>query len=95
MYIQLEQRDYDLIAEIVSESKNGIGIEIEYSELCIKVVFNKHVLQHLDDDYYNGTGAWEVDSVDFTLVEVSCDGIEIKYNNKELEKVIKDWLWNR
>jgi hypothetical protein len=95
MYIQLEQSDYDLIAEMVAESKNGIGIEIEYSELCIKVVFNKHVLQHLDDDYYNGTGAWEVDSVDFTLGEIHCEGVEVKYNHKELEKTIIDYLWNR
>lgn len=95
MYIQLEQEDYNLIAEAVAEADNGYGCEIEYSDLYIKVTFDKQGEEHRDTDYYNGTGAWITDSVDFTLGEVTCDGVEVKYNHKALEKTIKDYLWNR
>jgi len=96
MYIQLEQEDYNLIAEAVAEADNGYGCEIEYSDLCIKVTFYKQVEEHCDTDYYNGTGAWITDSVDFTLLcEVTCDGVEVRYNHKELGKTIIDYLWSR
>lgn len=94
MFIQLENIDYDAIAELIVECENGDG-EVLYSDLDIKVSFYKDVCGHLDDDYYNGTGAWEIDSVYFDLGDVECNGIKIKYNSKELEKTIKSYLWNR
>lgn len=94
MYIQLEQLDYEAIAEIIIQEGDGDGSKVEYSDLCIEITFDKEVQEHRDTDYYNGTGAWEVDSVDFTLGEVTCDGVEVKYSHKELEKTIKDLLWD-
>ena len=95
MYIQLEQTDYDCIAELIADTDNGCGCEIDYSDICLTVTFDKEVYEHRDTDYYNGTGAWITDSVDFTLGEVTCDGVEVKYNHKELEKTIIYYLWNR
>ena len=94
MYIQLEQYDYDAIAELVAECDNG-NTKVSYSDFDIEISFYKYVREHRDDDYYNGTGAWETDSVDFSLGDVECSGVEIKYNSKELEKTIEDYLWNR
>lgn len=95
MYIQLEEIDYERIAEAVAEADNGCGCEIDYSDLYLTATFDKQVEEHRDTDYYNGTGAWITDSVDFTLGEVACDGVEVRYNHKELEKFIIDYLWNR
>lgn len=95
MYIQLEDSDYDRIAELIAEEEDGYGREIDYSDLCIKVTFDKEVESHQDTDYYNGTGAWITDSVDFILDKVTCDGVEVRYNHKELEKTIRDYLWDR
>ena len=93
MYIQLEQEDYDLIAELIADADDGYGCEIEYSDLCIKVTFDKDVEKHQDTDYYKGTGEWITDSVDFALGEVTCDGVEIRCNERVFEKTIKDYLW--
>lgn len=98
MYIQLERIDYERIAEVIAESDNGYGIETDYSDLCITINFDKYVSEHRDNDYHNGTGEWVTDSVDFSLGEVTCYGIEhieVKYNHKELEKTIRDYLWDR
>lgn len=95
MYIQLEQTDYDFIAELIADTDNGCGCEIDYSDICLTVTFDKEVYEHRDTDYYNGTGAWITDSVDFTLGEIHCEGVEVRYNHKELEKTIIDYLWNR
>ena len=95
MYIQLDQDDYNLIAEVVAEAENGYGCEVEYSDLCLTVTFDKEVYEHRDTDYYNGTGAWITDSVYFTLGDVTCDGVEVRYSHRELEKTIRDYLWDR
>ena len=94
MHIQLEQYDYDAIADLVAECDNGNG-EVLYSDFDIEISFYKEVACHQEDDYYNGTGGWITESVDFSLGYVECNGIEIKYNSKELEKTIKDYLWDR
>lgn len=95
MYIQLEDIDFDDIAEQISECSNRCGGIVSYSDLGIQIEFDKIVEEHRDTDYYNGTGAWITDSVDFTLGDITCDGVEVKYNHKELEKFIKVYLWNR
>ena len=91
MYIKLGQEDYDAIAEIIADMEDGDGI-VEYYDL-IEISFSKNVRAKRDDDYYNGTGAWEVQSVEFSLGEVKCDDIEIRYSHERLEKTIEEMLW--
>lgn len=92
MYIKLEQYDYDAIAEIIAEQEDTYNGVISYSDLSIEIDYSKQVCSHREDDYYNGTGAWVTDSVEFSLGEVKCEGIEVKYSHRDLEKTIKEYL---
>lgn len=92
MYIELGQEDYDAIAEIIAEKEDTCNGKVEYCDL-IEISFSKDVRAERDDDYYNGTGAWEVQSVDFSLGEVKCGDVEVRYNHDKLEKTIEEMLW--
>lgn len=92
MYIKLGQEDYDAIAEIIAEKEDTCNGKVEYCDL-VEVSFSKNVRAERDDDYYNGTGAWQVQSVDFSLGEVKCGDIEVRYNHDKLEKTIEEMLW--
>ena len=93
MYIQLEQKDYDGIAELIAEKDNTFNGYLEYGEPEIEICFSKCVHEHQEDDYHKGTGGWVVDSVDFTIHSVECGEIEVKYDAKKLDKTINEWLW--
>lgn len=92
MYIKLGQEDYDAIAEIIADMDDECNGEVSYCDL-VEISFSKNVRAERDNDYYNGTGAWEVKSVDFTLEEVKCGDVEIRYNHDKLEKTIEEMLW--
>lgn len=92
MYIKLGQEDYDAIAEIIAEKEDTCNGEVEYCDL-VEISFSKDVRAERDDDYYNGTGALEVQSVDFSLGEVKCGDVEVRYNHDKLEKTIEEMLW--
>ena len=49
--------------------------------------------KHQEIDYYNGTGAWVVDDVIFSLNKIDSGDLEVHYNEKHLIETIKDWLW--
>ena len=91
MYIKLGQEDYDAIADMIADVDDGNGV-VEYCDL-IEISFSKNVKAERDDDYYNGTGAWEVKSVEFSLGDVKCGDIEIRYSHERLEKTIEEMLW--
>jgi hypothetical protein len=91
MYIKLGQEDYDAIAELVTDMEDGDGM-VEYCDL-IDISFSKTVRAERDDDYFNGTGAWGVKSVEFSLGDVKCGDIEIRYSHERLEKTIEEMLW--
>lgn len=91
MYIKLGQEDYDAIAELVADMDDGAGA-VEYCDL-VEISFSKNVRAKRDDDYYNSTGAWEVKSVEFSLGDVKCGDIEIRYSHERLEKTIEEMLW--
>lgn len=93
MYLRLEEDDYEAIAELIAESENGYGVCVSYSDLDIQVSFDMDVKSHQDTDYYNGTGAWITDSVDFALNDVICEGVEIKYSHSQLQRTIIERLW--
>lgn len=93
MYIQLEQKDYDGIASLIAENDNTSKGYLEYGELGIEICYSKCIQEHQEDDYYNGTGAWIVDSVDFMIHSIKCGEIEVKYDAKKLDQTINDSLW--
>ena len=92
MYIKLGQEDYEAIAEIIADMDDECNGEVNYCDL-VEISFSKNVKVERDDDYYNGTGAWEVQSVEFSLGDVKCGDIEIRYNHEKLEKTIEKMLW--
>ena len=92
MYIQLNQSDYDAIAELIDEVDDDFSGSIDYSDIGLEVTFSKYVVAHQDTDYYNGTGAWEVDSVEFYLTSITCGDIEVKYNHDRLVWTVKQCL---
>ena len=92
MYIQLEQTDYDTIGEMISNCQDVIDGYITYNDL-IDVYFSKEMKKHQEIDYYNGTGAWVVDDVIFSLNKIDSGDLEVHYNEKHLIETIKDWLW--
>lgn len=91
MYIQLEQKDYDRIAEIVAE--NPCEPYILYEDL-IAVHYEVGGTGYRDDNYFDGTGAYVTTSIDLNLKEVVCDGIDVRYNYDKLKKTIEDLLWD-
>ena len=92
MYIKLGQEDYDAIAEIIADMDDECNGVVEYCDL-VEIDFSKIVKAERDDDYYNGTGACEVQSVEFSLGDVKCGDIEIRYSHEKLEKTIEKMLW--
>ena len=95
MYIQLEEIDFADIAEQIAECSNRCGGIVSYSDLGIQIEFDKIVEEHQDTDYYNGTGEWITDKVEFDFHSVTCGDIVVRYNHKEMERTIRDYLWNR
>ena len=91
MYIKLGQEDYDAIAELDADIEDGDGV-VEYCDL-IEISFSKEVTAERDDNYLTGTGAWDVKSVEFSLGDVKCGDIEIRYSHEKLEKTIEEMLW--
>ena len=91
MYIKLGQEDYDAIAELIAEEDVSDG-EVYYQDI-VEISFSKYVRAELDYDDYTGTGTWEVKSVDFSLENVTCGNIEIRYSHEKLEKTIEEMLW--
>ena len=91
MYIQLDQLDYEAIGKMISNVKDTSRAYIEYEDL-IEIHFGKEITKHQENDYYNGTGAWITDNVDFSLFKVECGDIEVKYDEKQLIKTIIEWL---
>lgn len=92
MYIKLGQEDYDAIAEIIAEMDDECEGVVEYCDL-VEISFSKNVRAERDDDYRTGTGACEVTGVEFSLHEVKCGDVEIRYNHERLEKTIEEMLW--
>lgn len=94
MYIQLEQEDYDAIAELIAESEDGYSLCVEYGECCIEILFEKEISWHQENDYYNGTGAYVVDNVEFGLHDIRCGEIKVKYDDDKLRSTINKYLWD-
>lgn len=92
MYIKLGQEDYDAIAELIADMDDECNGGLEYCDL-IEINFSKNVRAKREDDYYNGTGGWIVKGVDFSLGDIKCGDIEIRYNHERLEKTIEEMLW--
>lgn len=95
MYLQLEQVDYDAIAQAIAEEDDSYNGYYSYSEWDIVIRFHKIVGEHQENDYHNGTGAWVVDHVEFALLDIESVGIEVKYDQNKLIKTIEDYLWQR
>lgn len=94
MYIQLEESDYNAIAELVANEEDTYNGRISYSDLDIEICFSKEVKMHQENHYYDGTGAWVTDSVDFVLDNVDAGNINLRYNSVTLTDIIKYRLWN-
>ena len=93
MYIQLEQSDYDVIAEKINEygdTENGI---VSISDLGIEVKFSCRVNHHLEGEYESGYYERVVDSVDFKIKSIGCDHLNVLYNEYELNETINEELW--
>lgn len=90
MYIQLEQKDYDAIAEMIAIASDET--RIWYDEF-IEVNYEVDGTGYYDDDYLNGTGDYIVTSVDVNLKEVKCADFEIRYNHDKLKETIENLLW--
>lgn len=91
MYIQLEQKDYDAIAEMIAMATDENSI---FYDDIIQVCYSVEVDGYREDDYYDGTGAYVTTSVDVNISDVKCDFIDVRYNREKLIKSIKDLLWN-
>lgn len=91
MYIQLEQKDYDAIAEMIAMATDENSI---FYDDIIQVCYSVEGEGYREDDYFDGTGAYITTSIDVDLKEVKCDGIEVRYNHDKLKKAIEDLLWD-
>ena len=92
MYIKLGQEDYDAIAEIIADMDDECQGVVNYYDL-VEISFSKKVRAERDDDFYHGTGAIEVTGVEFSLHEVKCGDVVIRYSHERLEKTIEEMLW--
>ena len=92
MYIQLEQHDYDEIANLIYGEDDTCDGCVTYYEDLIEINFSKEIMGKVDDDYYNGTGAWITTDVVFRLKDVLAP-CEVRYDRRKLEKTIEKVLW--
>ena len=93
MYIQLEQSEYDVIAEKIKEYGNTESGSFYISDLDIEVKFSCQVEWHLEGDYESGYSETVVDSVDFEIKSIDCDNLKVCYDESELDETISEALW--
>jgi len=66
----LTNNDYSEISSMIEEGKGTIEYEKDGEILCIEYTYE--VEGYVEDDYFNGTGAFVETSVDFNINEVEC-----------------------
>lgn len=93
MYIQLEHRDYDEIASLVSSADDTRNGYVTYEDI-IEINFSKSIEGTVDDDYYNGTGEWTTTDVDFEIKEIIAP-CEVRCNMLKLEETIRKEIWEQ
>jgi hypothetical protein len=91
MYIQLEQKDYDAIAEMIAMATGDNSI---FYDDIIEVCYTVEGEGYREDDYYDGTGAYITTSIDVNISDVKCDFLDVRYNREKLIKAIKSLLWD-
>lgn len=92
MFIQLEEKDYQAIAQAIADSAEEKGTAyVDIDGLGFKVDFEKGISGYVEDDYNNGTGAFVcTDAV--VRAEVLCDDVEVRYSNSKLEIIAERML---
>lgn len=88
MTLKLDTYDYEQIARLVAQEKEGRGV-IHYSDWDVEVVYYTETSGYIEDDYFNGTGAWVTTSTHVDIISIECGDISVEYDDKELEACIR------
>lgn len=93
MRIVLEHCDYEKIAqEIANGSWDGKN-SFFYSTLQLEVDYYVETVVERDDDYFNGTGYWNVKHVEVSIDNITCeDDIEVEYDNRDIERLAENMI---
>lgn len=97
MVIELTNSDYQAIANMIASSQEydeQTSEIVESNNMLFEVHFKKSVQGYVEDDYYNGTGAWVCTSADVSLYDIICldEGIEVSYNSREIEDLAEMYI---
>lgn len=93
MYITLDNDDYEEIARLICDCEDGSS-HVYYSDYDICVYFYKMVQEHIENDYFNGTGAKVVDGLLLIIEKIELDdnSLNIVYDERMIEKYVKENL---
>ena len=93
MYIELEEKDYREIAQMIADSDINSGSEyVNIDGLEFEVQFTKDVEGYYEDNYDNGTGAWVCTDAVVHVYDVSCENVKVFFNNSEITYLAQDYL---
>jgi hypothetical protein len=88
MTLKLDTYDYEQIARLVAQEKEGRGV-VYYSDLDIEVTYFAETSGYVEDDYFNGTGAWVTTSTHVDIISIECGDVSVEYDDRELEACIR------
>jgi hypothetical protein len=91
MKIKLDKEDCIEIARDISEYFDKESICTEICGLEIQVDYRLVKIGYVEDDYYNGTGAFVCVDINFELVSIipTCVDAEIDYSIKHIESELR------
>lgn len=93
MYIQLEDKDYEVIAKMIADKtpdgKNSVWLE----DWC-EIVYDITVYGGYEMDYFNGTGAWGTSDVEFDILEINAPDIEVRLDEDKLIEEVKEMFYD-
>lgn len=91
MKIKLDKEDCIEIARDISEYFDNESICTEICGLEIQVNYRLKKIGYVEDDYYNGTGAFVCTDIDFELLSITPTYVdaEIDYSTKHIESELR------
>lgn len=93
MKIKLEKEDYKVIAQAIVDCPLDCTTEyVEINGIEFEVIFSKYTDGYIEDDYFNGTGAWVTTMAEVTIENISAGDINVEYNRHEIERITEEIL---
>lgn len=93
MYIVLDDDDCREIAQLICDCEDG-NMHVYYSDYDICVYFYKELREHIEEDYFNGTGSYVTDDITLIIEKVELDdhSVKVEFCEERIERYVKEIL---